>query len=72
MIDITRSTSDLIRAKREALGVTQADVAHRMQIARHHYVEIESGRHEPTLKTLRRIAAALGMTVPELLAEPTE
>lgn len=53
--------------RRQALGLTQADVAERLGVARPVYTQIESGRTTPGLDTVERVASALGTTPVELL-----
>jgi DNA-binding XRE family transcriptional regulator len=55
-----------IRRAREALGLTQEQVADFVRISRPHYVEIEQGDREPSLPVALRIAIFLRSTVEEL------
>ena len=59
------------RAKgiRWAKGDTQEAVARRAGIALATYMRIESGRNEPTVDTLVKIAGALDVSVAELVGE---
>lgn len=57
--------------RRKELGLTQADVAERLDIARPVYTQIESGRHCPSLIILERVAIALETTPPDLLQTQT-
>ena len=63
------TTAHRIRAARLAAGLTQAQAAARCEprMQRHGWCRLESGAHELTLPTLRRVAAALGTTVVQLL-----
>ena len=60
-----------IREAREAAGLTQLALAHRIGYkgddAGAHICRLEAGDHEPRVKTLRRLAAALKTTLPRLL-----
>jgi len=59
------------RAKRVRLakGDTQEGVARRAEIALATYMRIESGRNQPTVDTLVKIAGALDVSVAELVGE---
>ena len=48
-----------IRALREAAGLRASEVAAAAGMARSNYARLESGRHEPGVRTLARAAAAL-------------
>lgn len=49
-----------IVAERRAAGLTQQELAKRARIRQETLSRIESGKHTPTLKTLRKIDRALG------------
>ena len=61
------TTASLIRNLRLELGLSQTDLAAASGICRPNISRLESGKHTPTLGTLRRVATALGVTVKELL-----
>ena len=52
-----------IRVERERLGMSLADVSDRTGIDRTALSKLERGQGNPTLATLNRVAAALGMRV---------
>ena len=54
-----------MRAWREHLGLTQADVAKRANISQAAYAQMES-TEKPRFATIRKIAAALGITPAQL------
>jgi transcriptional regulator with XRE-family HTH domain len=56
-----------VRERREALALTQLDVAARADIAPMHLSKIENGSGNPSLGTIRRIAAALDLLASELV-----
>ncbi|MET9098282.1 helix-turn-helix domain-containing protein [Streptomyces antibioticus] len=58
---------DAIRASREHANLTQDEVALRAGMDRSGLVRIELGQRSPTTDTLIRIAAAIGITVSELV-----
>ncbi|MCX2728225.1 helix-turn-helix domain-containing protein [Thermomicrobium sp. 4228-Ro] len=61
-----------VRARRQALGLTQQQLAERAGISRQTLVAIEAGRLTPSVTVALRLARALGCTVDDLfaLAEP--
>lgn len=66
-----RSVGANIQKAREAAGLTQLALAHKMgrtgDDAGANISRIESGSTDPQLSTLRRIAIALGVTLESLL-----
>lgn len=64
---IFREVGQRIRARRLAAGLTQEEAAHRADIGYKRWQEIETGRHGPALRSLVRIANALGVTIWELM-----
>ena len=64
--------AERVRKYRVESGWRQEDLADRTGIARPNIARLERGRHLPTLSTLRRIAEALGVSLPGLLVVPTE
>ena len=61
-------TGTAIRALREKLGMTQADLAARLNITDKAVSKWETGRGFPDLSLLEPLAAALHVSVPELLS----
>jgi DNA-binding XRE family transcriptional regulator len=55
-----------IRAWREHLGLTQSEVAARMEISQAAFAQIESPGARPRKTTLRRVAQALGVQLEQL------
>lgn len=66
--DFIRQVAANIKHARWAAGLTQEQVASK-GISYKHYQEIEAGRREPTLRTLRLLAEVLGVSVSALVAE---
>jgi len=56
-----------IRALRLAAGLTQAELARRTGIHRPNIARVEAGRHTPSLETLARVAAAIGVPTTRVL-----
>jgi DNA-binding XRE family transcriptional regulator len=58
-----------LRALRLAAGLTQAELARRTGIHRPNIARVEAGRHTPSLETLARLAAAIGISTTRVLAD---
>ncbi len=54
--------------RREDLGISQEEVAHRAGLHRTYISDIERGARNPTLKTLGRLAGALDISVSTVIA----
>ena len=52
---------ELIRHRRQELGISQNQLAKRVGISQPFMAEIESGRKKPSLDVLMRICAELGI-----------
>lgn len=57
-----------IRELRLAAGLTQAELARRTGIHRPNIARVEAGRHTPSLETLARLAAAIGVPTTSVLS----
>jgi len=56
----------MMRAWREHLGLTQAELAHRLEIRQPSYAAMEAPDAKPKKATRQRIAAAMGITLEQL------
>jgi len=56
-----------IKKLRLAKGLTQGDLCRKLEVDRAYMSNIESGKKNPTLSTLEKIANALGISSSELL-----
>lgn len=56
----------MIRAWREHLGLTQADMAQRLEIRQPSYAAMEAPQARPKKLTRERIAAAMGISLEQL------
>jgi transcriptional regulator with XRE-family HTH domain len=56
-----------IRRLRDERQLTQEQLAHKAKISVGYLARLETGRHDPKLSTLRKIATALGVPVTDLL-----
>ncbi len=59
-----------IKALRHERGLLQKQVAEKSGLTASMVSQIESGRLNPTLTTLRKVADAFGVSIPELLEPP--
>ena len=67
---LSRHLAQNLMTLREKRGLTQAGLAKLAQIPRSTVTHLESGHGNPSLSNLARIAAALQVTIEELLARP--
>lgn len=56
-----------IRQQRKAKGMRQEDLAKKAGVSLGYIARLETGRHDPKLGTLQKIAKALGVPVTDLL-----
>lgn len=61
---------DRIKELRESAGLSSLVLAEKAGLSPSYLREVESGRRDPDLKVLARIAAALGVTPAALLKPP--
>ena len=57
----------IIREKREALGLTQIEVAEKAGLDRNYIGMVERGERNPSYLSLIKIATGLNMTVDQLI-----
>ena len=65
--DICVATGERIRKLRRAKGWRQIDLAEHSGVHEVHISDLERGTREAGLRTIQRIAVALGITVSEML-----
>jgi XRE family aerobic/anaerobic benzoate catabolism transcriptional regulator len=65
--DICAATGERIRKLRRAKGWRQIDLAEQSGVHEVHISDLERGTREPGLRTLSKIALALGISLSELL-----
>ena len=70
--DEARQVGARLRALRESRGLTSKQVAQTAGIAPMSLSRIELGRHDVVYRTLRKILAAMGLTLHDLAAAPAE
>lgn len=61
--DLVRQVTGQLADLRRSLGVTQEELAERLDVPVQHISRIESGGQNITLATLQRFAVALGVSV---------
>lgn len=66
---IVVTLGDRVRAKREALGLTQYEVAMKAGMRPEGVSRIETGKSPASLVSLHKIAPVLGTTIDELLKD---
>ena len=66
---LTRILADNIRAYRRTKQISQEELADICNLHRTYVGSVERGERNVTLKTLETLAAALGVSVPELLTK---
>jgi len=59
-----------IRAERERQGISQAELARRLDMHQPDLCDLEKGRHSATLETVERIAIQLAVPPSTLLNSP--
>jgi transcriptional regulator with XRE-family HTH domain len=64
-MDLRSLVAKNLRDIRSAKGVSQEDLANRANLNRNYIGMLESGKNSPTVKTLGRIADALGIDAVE-------
>ena len=56
-----------LKALRERRGLTQEQLAEKSGVGRSHLARLETGKQDPTLSTLEKLAKALKVDVAKLL-----
>ena len=59
----------IIYALRRNLSLSQAELAARCGVTQQFIQRLEAGKVNPSIKTARKLAAALGVTVDELIGK---
>jgi transcriptional regulator with XRE-family HTH domain len=57
-----------VKARREALGLTQEQLANDTDLHQRWISNVETGKRNPSYASLRRLADGLGLTASELIA----
>ncbi len=64
-----KAIGDRIKAARKSLKLKQSDLAKKLKMTSAQLCRIEGSKNTPSIKTLERIAKALGMTLAELMGD---
>ena len=67
MSNSAKKLGENIRRIRLAKGMTQGDLCRKLEVDRGYMSNVETGKKNPTLSTIERIADALGVSVDKLL-----
>ncbi len=67
MVDAILDGQNRVRVWREHRGLTAASLAKQVGIASAYLSQIETGKREGTVETYRKLAAALGVTLDDLI-----
>ncbi len=67
MSNSAKKLGDNIRRIRLAKGMTQGDLCRKLEVDRGYMSNVESGKKNPTLSTIERIAKALDVSIDELM-----
>jgi transcriptional regulator with XRE-family HTH domain len=65
--ELAKQIGKAARAARDALGLSQADVAERVEISTEFYGRLERGVTLPSVPTLAKVAAVLAVTADTLM-----
>lgn len=65
--EIVLTIGEIIRKKRNELGLTQADVANSIGVCMQHYSRIERGIYVPSLQTFLSICEVLDFDIRQLV-----
>lgn len=64
--------SNSIRAHRDEVGLTQAELARTIGVTRQTLIAIEQGKYSPTLELAFQISRAFGVGIDELFQYPED
>lgn len=64
-----KTIGELVKSARMAASLTQVDLAAAVEITQPFLAQIELGLREPSIDTLRKIAATLGVPLKELVGD---
>ena len=67
MSNPAKKLGENIRRIRLTKDMTQGDLCRKLEVDRAYISNIESGKKNPTLSTIAKLAKALGVTINELL-----
>lgn len=59
-----------LKEQRQALGLTQADLAEKLGVSRQAVIAIESDKHSPSLDLAYKISSVCNLTVEDIFENP--
>jgi DNA-binding XRE family transcriptional regulator len=62
-----RALGEQIQLRRREVGISQEDLAEKIEISRTHMGHIEQGRRKPSLELLQKMARVLRVRVKDLI-----
>ncbi|MTT54194.1 helix-turn-helix domain-containing protein [Alcanivorax sp. VBW004] len=71
MEDLRKQVGERINALRRARGLTQNELAEKVELDGRHISRLETGKHYPSLDTLASMAAVLEVEIQEFFLFPT-
>lgn len=66
---LVRAFADELRARRNAMGLSQEELAHRVGVNRTYMAKLELAKNQPTLTVLLRISEALNVPLTQLISD---
>jgi transcriptional regulator with XRE-family HTH domain len=66
---VAASFGSVLRASRQAAGISQEELASRAGLHRTYVSLMERGHRAPSIEVVRQLATALGTTMAELIAD---
>ncbi|PTJ92077.1 helix-turn-helix domain-containing protein [Staphylococcus simulans] len=60
-----------IKQIRKRMNITQSELATKMGISQSYLSDIENGRKNPSIKTVKKLADSLGLSVTDLFNDDT-
>ncbi len=70
--ETTRATGSYIRSLREGAGLSQRELARRLGCQQPAIARLEGGQVSPNMRTLERIADALGLRLEWQMVDPSQ
>jgi transcriptional regulator with XRE-family HTH domain len=68
-MEIEKAVGLALRRARESRGVSQRELSRLSQVSRSFLADVENGRGQPTIPTLKRLTDELNMSLVELVGE---
>ena len=65
--DIRDRFGERVRELRQAAGIAQEELAARAKLSRHYVSEMESGKRNPSIEVVEKIASGLRVPIREIM-----